>query len=68
MKTIIKLLTMIVLVAATSFCNAQTFASEAESATVATKYMQFHFNERAYSNVNVDSIRQYKKSEIHDNL
>ena len=54
---------MIVLVAATSFCNAQTFASEVEVVAVATKYMQFHFNERAYSNVNVDSVRQYKKSD-----
>lgn len=54
---------MIVLVAATSFCNAQTFASETEVAIVATKYMQFHFNERAYSNINIDSIRQYKKND-----
>lgn len=54
---------MIVLVAATSFCNAQTFASETEVATVATKYMQFHFNEREYSNINIDSIRQYKKND-----
>lgn len=63
MKAITKLLTMIVMITVTSFCNAQTFASETEVATVATKYMQFHFNERAYSNINIDSIRQYKKSD-----
>ena len=50
---------MIVMITVTSFCNAQTFVSETEAATVATRYMQFYFNERAYSNVNVDSVSQY---------
>lgn len=63
MKTIIKLFTVIVLVTVTSLCKAQTFVSETEAITVATKYMKFHFNERAYSDAYVNKVRQYERNE-----
>ena len=60
---IIKLLMMIVLVAETSFCNAQAFVSESEAVTVASKYMQFYFDERTFVADNVDSIKQYRRND-----
>ena len=54
---------MIILVARILFCNAQTFVSESEAILVASKYMQFYFDERAFSTNNVDSVKQYKRNE-----